>query len=204
LKTKKPKIKIKHLSGATLIILVVLGVIKLVNPGFYQDFIQISSYKLDSKATINSNNNIDPNKCSQKQICIAKVTNIVDGDTIDLSTGERVRYIGVDTPETKHPTKAIQCFGKEASEENKKLVLDREVRLEKDVSDKDKYGRLLRYIYIPSENDFFVNDYLARQGFAHAATFPPDVKFSKQFVEAEKEARENGRGLWASGVCPGN
>jgi micrococcal nuclease len=126
------------------------------------------------------------------------VTYVVDGDTIDLSTGERVRYIGVDTPETKHPIKGVECFGQEAAGKNKELVLDKKVRLEKDVSDKDKYGRLLRYVYL---DDLFVNDYLARNGFAHAATFPPDVKFSRQFLEAEREARVNGRGLFAPGKC---
>lgn len=202
MKSQKTKIKVKHLSGATLILLVILGIIKLVNPGFYQDYFQADPSKPNPESNINSNSNTDPNKCSQKQTCTAKVTNVVDGDTIDLSTDERVRYIGVDTPETKHPTKAVQCFGKEASEENKKLVLDKEVHLEKDVSDKDKYGRLLRYVYLSDESKLFINDYLARQGFAHAATFPPDVKFAKQFLEAEKEARENGHGLWAPGMCP--
>ena len=72
----------------------------------------------------------------------------MDGDTIELSNGEKVRYIGINTPETKDPRKIVECFGKESYEYNKKLVEGKEVALEKDVSDKDKYGRLLRYVWI--------------------------------------------------------
>lgn len=127
-----------------------------------------------------------------------EVLRVVDGDTIVLSTGEKVRYIGVDTPETVDPRRAVGCFGKEASNENRKLVEGRSVLLAKDISDKDQFGRLLRLVYL-KQNDgnlVFVNDYLIRNGFAKASTYPPDVKFATQFVEAEKEARENSRGLW--------
>lgn len=127
-----------------------------------------------------------------------KVTRVVDGDTIEIEGGQKVRYIGIDTPETVDPKKPVQCFGKEASNKNKELVENKQVRLEKDVSETDQFGRLLRYVYI---DDVFVNDYLVRNGFAHSSTFPPDVKYQSQFLEAEKEARENGRGLWAEGVC---
>ena len=91
------------------------------------------------------------------------VSRIVDGDTIELGTGERVRYIGIDTPETVDPRKEVQCFGKEASAKNKELVEGKEVRLVKDVSDKDKYGRLLRYVYV---GDVFVNEKLVSEGYA--------------------------------------
>jgi len=127
----------------------------------------------------------------------ATISRVIDGDTVELSDGRHVRYIGMDTPETVDPRKPIECFGRQASEENKGLVEGRTVRLEKDVSETDKYGRLLRYVYI---GDVMVNDYLVRQGFAHVSTFPPDVKFTSEFVAAEKEARENNRGLWNG--CP--
>ncbi|MBI2036522.1 thermonuclease family protein, partial [Candidatus Microgenomates bacterium] len=126
------------------------------------------------------------------------VKRVVDGDTVELENGQRVRYIGIDTPETIDPRKPVQCFGKEASEFNKKLVEGKLVRLEKDVSETDKFGRLLRYVFVDS---VFVNDYLVRQGYAHVSTFPPDVRYQQQFVEAEREARENNRGLWYN--CPG-
>lgn len=125
----------------------------------------------------------------------AKVIKVTDGDTITLATGQKVRYIGIDTPETKHPTKGVQCFGKEASDKNKELVEGKEITLEKDVSETDRYGRLLRYVYI---DGVFINDYLVREGYAHASAYPPDVKFAEQFRQAEKEAREHNRGLWSS------
>lgn len=122
------------------------------------------------------------------------VAEVVDGDTIKISTGETVRYIGMDTPETKHPTKGVECFGKEASEYNKKLVFGKEVTLVKDVSDKDRYGRLLRYVYL--SDGTFINKKLVDDGYAKAATFPPDVLFSKDFVKAEQTARTGQLGLW--------
>lgn len=128
----------------------------------------------------------------------AIVKKVVDGDTIDLDNGEKVRYIGIDTPETKHPTKGVQCFGKKASEENVRLVEGKTVRLEKNVSERDRYGRLLRFVYVQTpQGELFVNDYLVRQGFAHAVTFPPDVTLKDRFREAETEARDANRGLWA-------
>lgn len=123
------------------------------------------------------------------------VTRVIDGDTIQLENGKTVRYIGIDTPETKDPRKSLQCFGKEALGKNKELIEGKRVRLEKDVSETDKYGRLLRYVYV---GDIFVNDYLVRQGYANASTFPPDVKYQEMFIQAQQEARENKRGLWTS------
>lgn len=127
----------------------------------------------------------------------AKVERVIDGDTIELTDKRRVRYIGMDTPETVDPRKPVECFGKEASAENNRLVEGKTVELEKDVSEKDQYGRILRYVYV---DGLFVNDYLVRQGFARVSTFPPDVAHESQFVAAEKEARENNRGLWSG--CP--
>lgn len=123
------------------------------------------------------------------------VTRVIDGDTIEIKGGEKVRYIGIDTPETVHPSKPVQCFGKEAALKNKKLVEGKRVRLEKDVSETDKYGRLLRYVYV---GEVFVNKILVRDGYAFSSTYPPDVKYQDIFSKAEKEAREADRGLWGS------
>ncbi len=128
----------------------------------------------------------------------AKVTNVVDGDTIKLDNGKVVRYIGIDTPETVHPSKPVQCFGKEASAKNKELVEGKEVTLVKDVSETDKYGRILRYVYV---GDIFINDYLVRNGYANSSSYPPDIKYQEQFRKAEEEARNNKRGLWADDAC---
>ncbi len=132
------------------------------------------------------------------------VTKVIDGDTIEVSiSGVRfkVRLIGIDTPETVDPRRPVMCFGKKASNETKRLVDGKRVILTKDISDTDKYNRLLRYVYLPidKDNNLFVNDYLIRQGFAKSLTYPPDIKFNERFLEAERQARENLRGLW--GEC---
>lgn len=134
----------------------------------------------------------------------AFVTKIIDGDTIEVDIAGKaykLRYIGINTPETVDPRRKVQCFGKEASNENKSLVDGKEVLLEKDISETDKYGRLLRYVYLPMPDGtlLFVNDYLVRQGFANVDTYPPDIKYVDRFKAAEKEAREGKKGLW--GKC---
>lgn len=130
------------------------------------------------------------------------VKKVIDGDTIEIENGQRVRYIGMNTPETVDPRRPVQCFGKEASQKNMELVLGKTVRLEKDISDRDKYGRLLRYVYImDGENkEIMVNQYLVEQGYAQVSTFPPDIKYVDVFRQAEQTAQENNRGLWNS--CP--
>lgn len=124
------------------------------------------------------------------------VSRVIDGDTIELSNGKKVRYIGIDTPETVDPRKPVQCFGKEAKEANKNLVLNKVVILKKDVSETDKYGRLLRYVYL--EDGTFVNLWLVKNGYAFVYTYPPDVSHSQEFLVAEQEARANKRGLWGN------
>lgn len=121
---------------------------------------------------------------------LVRVTRVVDGDTIVLETRETLRYIGIDAPEA---SRGNECFAEESSQANQELVLGKSVHLEKDVSEVDRYQRLLRYVYI---GDIFVNEYLVRQGYASVSTYPPDVKYQKVFLEAESEARENNRGLW--------
>lgn len=142
-----------------------------------------------------------PTSIPKSPSIITTVTKVVDGDTIEIEGGTLVRYIGIDTPETKHPTKGIQCFGKEASEKNKALVEGKQVRLKKDVSETDRYGRLLRYVYLHEPNatmsPLFINEYLVQEGYAHAVTFPPDVAFVEQLRIAEQTARNEKKGLWS-------
>ncbi len=126
-----------------------------------------------------------------------KVTRVVDGDTIEIEGGEKIRYIGIDTPETVDPRKPVQCFGIEASKKNKELVEGKIVRLEKDITDRDKYSRLLRYVWV---DDLFINLELVKQGFASSYSYPPDIKYQKEFLAAETEAREAERGLWKACV----
>ena len=124
------------------------------------------------------------------------VSKVIDGDTIEIEGVMKVRYIGIDTPETSHPTKGVQCFGRQATEKNRQLVEGKKVILEKDISETDKYGRLLRYIWI---GDQLVNEILVKEGFAFSSSYPPDIKYQEKFRQAEIQARESNKGLW--GQC---
>lgn len=128
----------------------------------------------------------------------AGVTSIIDGDTIAVvidGRSYRVRYIGIDSPETADPVHGREPFSAEATEANRRLVAGRVVGLERDTSETDRYGRLLRYVWV---GNVLVNAELVRQGYAHAATFPPDVKYQALFLRLQQEAQAAGRGLWAS------
>jgi micrococcal nuclease len=128
------------------------------------------------------------------------VAKVIDGDTIVLENGEKVRYLGINTPELHHPKKEVECFAYQAYEKNKELVLGKKVFLQKDISEKDKYDRLLRYVFLDekmsTDEGSFVNLYLVKNGFAYAATFPPDVKYTDLFLKAQKEAYQKNLGLW--------
>jgi micrococcal nuclease len=127
---------------------------------------------------------------------IAQVVDVIDGDTIDVNISgqvKRIRYIGVDTPETKDPRTPVQCFGQQASDANEAMVGATSVFLEKDISETDRYGRLLRYVYTP---EAFVNAELVRRGYARAVTYPPDVRHEPTFRDLERAARDTKAGLW--------
>lgn len=120
-----------------------------------------------------------------------RVIEVIDGDTIVIEGNYRVRYIGIDTPEV-HPE--MEAFGLEAWQANRELVEGKIVHLEPDVCEVDKYGRLLRYVYV---DDIFVNAELVRQGLAYAQAYPPDTKHQDYLEKLEQEAKQAGRGIWA-------
>jgi micrococcal nuclease len=129
------------------------------------------------------------------------VVRVVDGDTIHVRVGERVekvRYIGVNTPEVHHPRKGEEPGGRDAMAVNRTLVSGRRVRLETDVQERDRYGRLLAYVWI---GDTMVNAELLRRGYAQVMTIPPNVRHQALFVKLQREAREGGQGLWGNGAA---
>lgn len=130
----------------------------------------------------------------------ATLVHIVDGDTIDVTVGdqrERVRLIGIDTPETKKPNTPVQCFGPEATKFTTSLLpIDTPLHLERDVVARDDYGRLLAYVYLVSDGTF-VNLKIVRQGYARPLTIPPNVAHADEFVEAARAAEAGNIGLWA-------
>lgn len=147
---------------------------------------------------------------------IAEVTRVVDGDTIEVvitgrtdgpgaglaevGVSHKVRLTGIDTPESVKPGSPVECFGKEASDATSALLEGREVALVKDAEEVDGYDRLLRYVYL---NDEMVNARLVVNGYASAYTYPPNVRHSSLFVQLERAARDDDRGLWSPEACSG-
>lgn len=133
-----------------------------------------------------------------------QIVKVIDGDTISVNINgkiEAIRLIGIDSPESVDPRKPVQCFGKEASEKAKEVLTGKKVSLEYDPTqgDKDKYKRLLRFVFLEDGTNF--NKFMISEGFAHEYTYSTVYKYQTEFRTAEKEARENSKGLWAEGAC---
>ena len=132
------------------------------------------------------------------------VRRVVDGDTLVVAFGgddERVRLIGIDTPESVDPRRPVECLGKEAAAHLRGLVPNgTEVRLERDVEPRDRYDRLLAYVH-RVDDDLFVNLAMVEAGYAEPLTIPPNVAYRERFSTAARQAREAGRGLWSA--CQG-
>lgn len=134
-----------------------------------------------------------------------EVVKVVDGDTIDVNINgeiERLRLIGIDTPETVDPRKEIQCFGLEASNKAKELLLGKFVLLESDETqgERDKYRRLLRYVFLPDGTNF--NLFMIQEGYAYEYTYDEIYKYQGEFKNAQIYAEENQKGLWNKSICP--
>lgn len=141
-----------------------------------------------------------PTRAQERQP--ATVVGVVDGDTIRVQTDAggslTMRLTGVDTPETKHPSKPVQCFGAEASARTAELLpVGTIIDLEQDVQQTDRYGRTLAYVW-PAGGSQMVNEQLVREGYALSLTIPPNVRYAETFASAQAEAREAGAGLWSS------
>ena len=146
----------------------------------------------------------------------AKVERVVDGDTAIISfifddgskyLKERVRFLGVNTPETVHPNKPVEYYGKEASNFTKSELTDKTVWLQTDVEVKDRYGRMLAYVWMkePTKKDlddenaireYMFNAKLLLDGYAQLMTVQPNSRYSNLFVHFQREARQDNRGLW--------
>ena len=166
-----------------------------------------TSKSTSSTSTTSSSSTSSQSSKSPIKYTVATVTRHVDGDTVYVRLdGQeyKLRLIGVNTPETKHPQKGVEYYGKEASNFTKSKLLGKTVYLEKDVSETDKYGRLLRYIWLEPPTKLtkeeiktkMFNAILVANGYAQVATYPPDVKYQDYFLEFEREARSKNIGLW--------
>jgi micrococcal nuclease len=177
----------KKLTALTLLVLIlILNELYPNLSAYINDFWEVNNIKQEKVVVSDLN----------KTVVVARV---IDGDTVELSTGEKVRYIGIDTPEVNNNSYKSQCFATQAKAANKRLVLGKQVILEKDVSNTDRYDRLLRYVYVVNKTGkkIFINKQLVKEGYATVFTYPPDVRYAEVFVKAEKHARNNNKGLWA-------
>ncbi len=137
---------------------------------------------------------------------VYKVVKIVDGDTLDVEIDgkiERLRLIGIDTPETVDPRKEVQCFGQEASNKAKELLSGKFVSLESDETqgERDKYKRLLTYVFLPDGTNF--NLFMIAEGYAHEYTYSQPYKYQYDFKQAEIDAQNQNKGLWSPSTCSG-
>ena len=162
---------------------------------YEEEFLTLTGVELSEESTESNSNRVDI-----EGLETYKVVRVVDGDTfiIDYNgTEERVRMIGIDTPESVHPNKEKNsAFGKQISNYTKEKLTGKEVQIEFDVSQRDKYGRFLCYVYIDGE---MYNKLLLEEGFAKVATYPPNVKYVDDFTKIQKQARENKKGMWQDG-----
>lgn len=159
-------------------------------------FINNSGGKINNLQT----NNVDVS--AKKEI--AEVLRIIDGDTIEVSLSgkkETIRLIGIDSLEVLDERKPVQCFGKEASNKAKEVLTGKTITLESDPTqgDRDKYGRLLRYVFL---NDLNFNKLMISEGYAHEYTYQNNpYNYQLEFIATERSARERKKGLWANNVC---
>ena len=133
-----------------------------------------------------------------------RIVRVIDGDTVIVRMGgkdETLRLIGINTPETVDPRRPVECFGIEASNKAKEILTGKSFRLEADniVGQRDKYGRLLRYLFLEDGTNF--NKMMINEGYAYEYTFDLPYEYQDEFKQAEKDAREAKVGLWADGVC---
>lgn len=134
-----------------------------------------------------------------------RVARVIDGDTVEVMAAgqtETIRLLGLDTPETVDPRRPVECFGRQASDQAKKLLLDQSVRLESDPTqgERDGFGRLLRYIFLPDGRNYSLE--MIRQGYGHEYTHNVPHKYQAEFKQAEAQARAGQKGLWSPEACP--
>lgn len=163
---------------------------------------------------INVDNFFEPqSETEDENSNLYQVTKVIDGDTIKIDFNndsnivdeKTVRLIAINTPETNHPTKTVECFGQEATEKMKELVGGKNISLEFDPKkgELDKYGRMLAYVFVETDslNKIFVNEFLIREGYAYEESYGVNYKYQELFENAQSDAEKFERGFWAENVC---
>lgn len=178
-----------------IIILIIIGVIVDFLP---ENLKVVPNIQIGGKSTLDKSSSVSKDSY--------KVTHVVDGDTIDINynnTIQRVRLLGINSPESVDPRRAVECFGEEASDYAKSLMKNQEVRLEFDDSQArfDQYDRLLAYVYLLDGQ--MVNRKMIADGYAYEYTYNSAYKYQKDFKDLQSIAKNLKRGLWADSTCGG-
>jgi micrococcal nuclease len=184
-----------------ILIAIFLGALLIFSNPSVQDFL-VKGFSLenDFKSLLETNSN--------SEIETAKVVRVVDGDTIELENGDKVRYLNIDTPESKKPGTPLQCYAKEAADYNQDLVLNKTVYLTTDIDPSDRYDRLLRFVFLSREDtdnvENSVNAKLIQNGFARSSIYKPNDTYELEFEEYELIAKNNNIGIWRDCQDPFN
>lgn len=187
--------------GLVLILIFFVAAIKSPKPA-------VQNNQITQQSPSPSANSQPPSVLGTEQKETFKVIKVIDGDTINVEINgkvETLRLIGIDTPETVDPRKPVQCFGVEASNKAKEILNGKSVSLEADSTqgEKDKYGRLLRYIFLEDGSNF--NKMMISEGYAYEYTYQSNpYKYQAEFKQAQKDAEAGKKGLWADNACPTN
>ena len=162
-------------------------------------FSQSDNISVETDTSTDSSEKVNSESVNKSNFPQYNIIRVVDGDTIVIDyngTDEKVRLIGVDTPESVHPDKSKNTeFGDIVSSYSKEKLDGQKVGIEFDVQERDQYGRLLAYVYV---GDKMYNKSLLKKGYASVATFPPNVKYVDEFTAIQKKAVDKGKGMWAS------
>ncbi|HSW58730.1 MAG TPA: thermonuclease family protein [Dehalococcoidales bacterium] len=179
------------------VLLAVLLIIPACQPGTSQTIPNTPSVSWQTDFEPSAATSATPSTEQNSAFETGFVVRIIDGDTIEVNIDGRlrtVRYIGIDAPELERNNQPAERFSREAKEKNEELVMGKRVRLEKDVSETDRFNRLLRYVYV---DDIFINAELVRNGLAAAVPYPPDIKYQAILTDLAKQAKNQRLGIYA-------
>ena len=200
------KRKLLYILGGIIVLFIIFMIIGIFAPEPGKDAVQKIEQNKNISTLVNTESattEASPVSPAQKTYDVMRV---VDGDTIDVSIDgeiERIRLIGINTPETVDPRKIVECFGVEASNKAKTLLTGKKMSLENDSSqgERDKYNRLLRYVFLEDGTNF--NLLMVQEGYAYEYTYDLPYKYQTEFKNAQKQAEENKAGLWSPSACNG-
>jgi len=199
------KLKSKISTSLRIVLIIILFVLGIkFYPSIATNYVSPSNNNTPEVKTEQSEVKVNTDVDAETTIEKGIVVSVTDGDTVRINLNGKevpVRLIGIDTPEISHPSEPVQCYGPEAKKALEELILNKEVILEKDISDKDQYDRYLRYLWI---GEVMINEYMTQNGYGFASAYPPDIKYQNRINAGEQAAKSALKGLWSKDTCNGD